>query len=111
MRVRFPYGTYAVRDINLINMKMTWETYSTLRNFLEESKKTENLNYINATRYLPKGVSQDIKDNIWEEWRKRLANISEMIKELTFAAGMSQGPNASEEKKEFWGIKDENLLR
>lgn len=87
-------------------MKMRYETYAYLRDHLEKQKEIFHQEYVYATYHLDKGNTFiKAKDCMYKTYLKRIANINDMVKQLTYAAGMSQGPNASKEMKEFWGLE------
>lgn len=85
-------------------MKMTWETYSYLRNCLEEYDSDILKQYKNAHCMLEGQVFKAAREELFRVYKKRRDGIQDMKTQLKYAAGMSEGPNATKEMKEFWGL-------
>jgi hypothetical protein len=87
-------------------MKMSYETYAYLRNYLEKQKEVFHEEYCVAIYHFGRGDKfTKAKDCMYKTYLKRIANIDDMLEQLKYAAGMSQGPNASAEEKAFWGLE------
>jgi hypothetical protein len=87
-------------------MKMSYETYGCLRSFLEKQKEVFHAEYVIAVYHFGRGDKfTKAKDCMYKTYLRRIANTNDMLEQLRYAAGMSQGQNASAEEKAFWGLE------
>lgn len=85
---------------------MTFETYSYIKFLLEKEKVSLEDLYRNVLYMMGEGhETQAAKENAHRNFGARYKNLEDMLEQLRYAAGTSQGPNISEKMKEFWGLK------
>jgi hypothetical protein len=85
---------------------MTYETYRYLRDFLLEERSEIYGEYVIAVNMLgPNTQFKKAREKMQNSYGTRTAKIDEMMDQLRYAAGVSQGPDVSEETKSFWGLE------
>lgn len=82
--------------------QMDWLTYVFLNDFLENQKLKLHNQYLVTSDFID--YDKEAVKKAYTSYQKKCKDIKTMQRQLKYAAGMSHGPNASKEMKEFWGL-------